>query len=228
MNIAIVLAAGKGVRMKNHEIPKAFIDVKGKPLVYYCLATLQECSLIDKIAIVVPNDYFDDAIQYHDTYGFSKIKHVVIGGNTRQQSVCNALHAIKAEENDIVLIHDSARPLVDERIIVDSIKCVKKYGAASTCIPSIDTIITSKSGNKVDSVIERKETYSEQTPASFRYSLILKAHEYALDDKVANASDDVQLVRRLGVDVGMVLGDKKNFKVTTEDDLNYLKAIMIK
>lgn len=228
MNIAIILAAGKGVRMKNHDIPKAFIQVKDKPLVYFCLKTFQESNLIDKIALVVPSDYFDEAIQYHDTFSFNKIKHVIIGGNSRQQSVNIALHAIKAEENDVVLIHDSARPLVDERIIIDNIKCVKKYGAASTCIPSIDTVFTSKSGSKVDSVIERKETYAEQTPASFRYNLILKAHEYALDDKVSNASDDVQLVRRLGVDVGMVVGDKKNFKVTTEDDLNYLKAVMLK
>lgn len=228
MNIAIVLASGKGTRMTNHHVPKAFIDVDGKPLLYYSLSTFQKCSLIDQIVLVIPKEYVKSSTEYRDMYNLSKLVWVVPGGETRQESVRFALDTIAAEEEDIVLIHDSARPLVSERIIFSNIQIATKTGAVATVIPTSDTIIVSKNGDLVDDVPNRSQCFIEQTPASFRYGLIHKAHQEALKDHVNDISDDVKLVKRLGIEVAMVLGERNNFKVTSEEDLKYLLTLLDK
>lgn len=226
MNIAIVLASGKGTRMTNHRVPKAFIDVGGKPLLYYSLSTFQNCSLIDQIVLAVPKEYLKTASKYRDIYGLNKLAHVIVGGATRQESVRLALDYIKAFPEDIVLIHDSARPLVSERIIFSNIQIASKTGAVATVMPASDTIIVSKNGDVVDDVPDRSKCFIEQTPASFRFDVIHRAHQEALKDHINDISDDVKLVKRLGVEVVMVLGERKNFKVTNEEDLEYLLTLL--
>lgn len=228
MNIAILLASGKGTRMTNHQVPKAFIDVGGKPLLYYSLSTFQNCSLIDQIVLAVPKDYLKIAEEYQKLYGLSKLVTVVSGGAIRQESVRLSLDAIKASPEDIILIHDTARPLVSERIIFSNIQIASKTGAVATVMPTNDTIITSEDGDLVDDVPDRSKCFIEQTPASFRYNLICKAHQKALEDRFSETSDDVKLVKRLGVDVAMVLGERNNFKVTSEEDLAYLLTLLNK
>ena len=129
-------------------------------------------------------------------------------------------------EDDIVVIHDSARPLISQRIINENIEGAKEFGAVDTVIPSADTIVKSIDENTIDSVPLRKELYLGQTPQSFKYSMILDAHNKAIENNNLEATDDCQLVLALKKDVHLVRGDKLNFKITTFEDLLLLKAVI--
>lgn len=228
MNIALILAAGKGERMEKHQLPKAFIDVLGKPLFYYSLSTFQNSEKIDRIVLVVPKDFLKLAHEYQINFNFPKLTQIVVGGETRQQSVYFALQNLNASPKDIILIHDAARPLVNERIIAENIEVSEKIGAAATILQTSDTIVVSKNRKLIDSIPKREEYYLEQTPASFRFDIIYKAHQCAFIDGISDSSDDLQLVARLGGKIGIIDGDKDNFKVTSEADLNHLLAIISK
>jgi 2-C-methyl-D-erythritol 4-phosphate cytidylyltransferase len=221
MNIAIILAAGKGERMLKHNIDKAFILVDDKPLLYYSLRTFDDVKEIDKIVLVVKEEYIDLISSYKDEYKIDKPLLIVKGGLTRQESVYNALTKIKYSDNDIVLIHDSARALVSKRIILDNIKVAKEHGACATAITSKDTILI-KENDEIKDIPDRAKCLLEQTPASFKYEIIMKAHEAAIKNNVIDSSDDVRLVKSIGVNIKIVDGDIDNFKVTTEEDLEYL------
>ena len=143
----------------------------------------------------------------------------------RQESVFNGLKEIKsfATDNDIVLIHDAARPLISKEIISNNIEACLKHDAVTTALLSKDTVIHSINQQSINDVPNRKELYQSQTPQTFRLSLILKAHE---ENKKSDATDDAQLVLSLGKNVFIVEGSSLNFKVTTDEDLTMLKALI--
>ncbi len=228
MNIALILAAGSGTRMGNAAVPKQFLEIYNKPILVHTIEQFEMHFDIDEIIIVTRKDYIDDIKRWIRQYDLTKVHHVVEGGDTRQISVFNGLTEIKkfAKDDDIVLIHDSARPLVNSRIISDNIEGAIKYGAVDTVIPSADTIIHSKDGIVIDNVPLRKELFLGQTPQSFRLELIIAAHENANSHEIVNASDDCQLIRKNNGEVYLVPGDKLNFKITTFDDLMMLKALL--
>ena len=158
-----------------------------------------------------------------------KVKSVVAGGNTRQISVYNGLKGVQevgAQDDDIVIIHDSARPLISQKIIVDNINACKEFGAVDTVIKASDTIVHSENGETITDIPPRKELYQGQTPQTFKMSIIMKAHEAALNNEIPNVTDDTKLVLSLGMPVHLVEGDKLNFKITTFDDLMMLKALL--
>lgn len=228
MNIAIILAAGSGTRMGNASVPKQFLMIYNKPIVVHTIEQFEMHFDIDEIVVVTKKDYIDELKVWVRQYDLTKVHHIVEGGDTRQSSVYQGLLAIRsfAKKDDIVLIHDSARPLVNGRIITENIEGALKFGAVDTVIPSADTIIHSFDGEKIDDVPVRKELYLGQTPQSFRFDLIMQAHEKALQEHVENASDDAQLIRKNHGDVYLVNGDRLNFKITTFDDLMMLKALL--
>ena len=228
MNIALILAAGSGTRMGNGSVPKQFLEIYNKPIVVHTIEQFEMHFDIDEIVIVTKKEYIDEIKVWIRQYDLTKVHHVVEGGDSRQISVFNGLTAIKgfAKNDDIVLVHDSARPLVNARIISDNIEGALKYGAVDTVIPSADTIIHSKDGIVIDNVPLRKELFLGQTPQSFRLDLILAAHEFANANNIVDASDDCQLIRRNNGEVYLVPGDKLNFKITTFDDLMMLKALL--
>ena len=151
----------------------------------------------------------------------------VIYGNEKQ-SLYRAIKALEdvCTDEDILIIHDAARPLISQRIINDNIVGAKEYGAVDTVIPSADTIIRSTNDSTIDSVPVRSELYLGQTPQSFKYSLIKEAHEFSINNNTIDATDDCQLVLKLNHDVHLVNGDKLNFKVTTFEDLLLLKSVV--
>ncbi len=227
MNIAIILAGGSGSRMGS-DIPKQFIDIYGKPLIVHTLESFDINTNIDYIAVVCKEDWCEDLQIWIRKYGINKAKWIVQGGNTRQESIYNALKKIETEcsENDIVVIHDAARPLISQRIIDDNIEGAKKYGAVDTVIPTSDTIVNSKDGEMINSVPIRKELYLGQTPQSFSYRLIKEAHEIALNNDRFDATDDCQLIIGMNENVHLIKGDKLNFKITTFEDMLLLKAVI--
>jgi len=224
MNYALIVAGGSGKRFGNI-IPKQFLLVNNRPLLFYTVEAFNKVKEIDGIILVVHKDYVDEVEQYRLKYNLNKIIMVTEGGETRQESVFKGLEAIKSlggKDNDIILIHDGARPLIDEKIIINNINECKKYGAVETAIVSTDTIVKSKDGETISSVENRNELFSVQTPQTFTFKIIYEAHEKNQNN---DASDDAQLVRLLNHEVRIVKGNKLNFKITTQEDLELFKSI---
>ncbi|MBU3188441.1 2-C-methyl-D-erythritol 4-phosphate cytidylyltransferase [Clostridium bowmanii] len=228
MNIAIILAGGKGSRMGMVDEPKQFIDIYGKPIVVHTIEAFDIHEQIDAIAVVCLKEWHEDIKIWTRKYELNKVKWIVDGGETRQESVFNGLKAIEEDVSpeDIVVIHDSARPLISHRIIVNNIEGAKKYGAVDTVIKASDTIIKSTDDETISSIPVRKELYIGQTPQSFVYSTIYDAHKTAEASKLQDSTDDCRLVLNCGKKVHLVDGDKLNFKITTMEDLLLLKSIV--
>jgi 2-C-methyl-D-erythritol 4-phosphate cytidylyltransferase len=228
--IAIIVAAGSGTRMKNLSEPKQFVNVNDKPLLLYSLETFANCDEIAGLTIVTNKEYFERVhnIINNNNKIKEKLASIVAGGNTRQESVLNGLRATldQFDENSVVLIHDAARPLISEEIIKENIKAVKEVGAAVTVLPASDTLLVSQDKENISSSLKRDEIYQAQTPQSFILKDIYQAHLLAKKDNL-NATDDASIFKKYNQKpLRMVNGDKRNFKVTTEEDLlilnNYL------
>ncbi len=226
MNIAVILAGGIGSRMGDIDKPKQYLDVYGKPLIVYTLEAFNKNCNVDYIAVVCKEQWKEDIHNWIREYKLNKVRWIFEGGETRQESSYHALKSLKkyCSDDDIVLIHDAARPLVSQRIISENIELAKKYYAVNTVIPANDTIIRSLDNFTTHDVPVRSEMFLVQTPQSFRYSVILDALSKALADSFTNSTDDCQLVFRLGKPVHLVQGDKLNFKITTIEDIELLKA----
>lgn len=228
MNIGIILAGGKGTRMGIVDQPKQFMDIYGKPIVIHTLETFDAHAEIDFIAIVCLEEWHDEIRRWLRKYDINKVKWIVPSGESRQGSTYNGLKAIENDitVDDIVVIHDSARPLVTSRIISDNIKGAKEYRAVDTAIPASDTIVKSIDTKTISNIPVRKELFLGQTPQSFVYGDIFKAHMHASSHNINDATDDCQLILNHGGTVALVEGEKLNFKITTMDDLLLLKAIV--
>lgn len=228
MNVAIVLAGGKGTRMEGADRPKQFTEVCGKPIIVHTLESFNSHSEIHAIVVVCLKEWQENIKSLIEKYNIHKIKWIVEGGATRQESVYNGLKVLEKEieAEDVVLIHDGARPLVSHGIITDNILGAREFGAVNTVIPSTDTVLKSGDGRIISEVPARKELFMVQTPQSFKYSIIYKAHNFARTNTVEDATDDCQLVFNLGREVHLVQGHRQNIKVTTKEDLVILKAFI--
>ena len=221
MNYAIVLAGGKGLRL-GLDTPKQFVIIKDEPMIVKTIKTFNNVDEIDAIIVVSLSDYIDHLNGLVKEYSLNIVKAVVAGGATRQQSVfagLQALEKLNASKEDVVLIHDGARPYVSKEIILNNIKTAKENDAAITVIKSTDSVLMSKQGKVVDSYLNREEIYNCQTPQSFKFGLILEAHKLAKEEGILDASDDACLAIRMNKKVSIVLGDVNNKKITYKEDL---------
>lgn len=229
MNIALILAAGSGTRMGNTNKPKQFLSIYNKPLIVHTIEAFEMHDDIDMILIVTNDTYIDDVKIWCKQYDLTKVQYIVAGGSSRQESVYNGLKKLEKigiSDEDIILIHDAARPLISQTIITDNIEACKKYQAVDTVIPSSDTIIRSVDKETICEIQKRSEQYQGQTPQSFTFKVINDAHEYAKSINNTETTDDCRLVLNMGKDVHLVNGSKLNFKITTFDDLMMLKALL--
>lgn len=214
---AIILAGGKGKRMGS-AISKQFIDIKGKPIIYYTLKKFSENKKIDNIIVVLPEDevkYFKENILKKYELRINKI---VIGGKERQDSVYNALKSLKNSSTDIVLIHDGARPFISERIINEGIKFAEIYGAAAPGVMPKDTIKVKNEKNFSVDTPNRANLVSIQTPQVFKFDEILECHE-KIRYNGEMVTDDTMVVEKYGYIVYLYDGEYTNIKVTTPEDL---------
>ena len=214
---AIILAGGKGKRMRL-AISKQFIDIKGKPIIYYTLKKFSENKKIDNIIVVLPEDevkYFKENILKKYELRINKI---VIGGKERQDSVYNALKSLKNSSTDIVLIHDGARPFISERIINEGIKFAEIYGAAAPGVMPKDTIKVKNEKNFSVDTPNRANLVSIQTPQVFKFDEILECHE-KIRYNGEKVTDDTMVVEKYGYSVYLYDGEYTNIKVTTPEDL---------
>lgn len=221
---AIIVAAGNSTRMKNTE-NKQFVEILGKPVLAYTLEAFEECDLVSQIIIVTKEEdivYCNNAIV--EEYGFTKVKKIIAGGEERQQSVYNGLKEVE-QDADIVVIHDGARPLVDAEDIEKSIfECIESK-AVVIGVKIKDTIKMVDQNGFVVETPDRQNLWIAQTPQTFDYKIILKAHEIAKQEGLMG-TDDAVLVERLGYKVKVVEGKYENIKITTEDDLKIVEAFL--
>lgn len=217
-NIAIILAAGKGKRMKADK-NKQFLQIKGKPILYHTLNAFSLCNEIDEIVLVAAKeeiDYCEKEIV--KKYNFYKVKYIVEGGKERQDSVLNGLLAIENSDCDIVLIHDGARPFVNNKIIKNCISYSKKYGATACGVNVKDTIkIKDKNNFSIDTP-NRESLFAVQTPQGFKYNLILDCHKKIKELKLI-VTDDTMVVEKFNNKVFLYEGSYNNIKITTPEDL---------
>lgn len=226
-NTAIVLAAGQGKRM-NSKIQKQFLEIQGRPLLYYSLCCFQESPLVDEIILVTGKqsiDYCEKEIV--KKYDFTKVKKIIEGGRERYDSVYAGLLA--CEDTEYVMIHDGARPFITQDMIERGMVCVKKTGACSAGMPSKDTVKIVDSDGFVRETPERNRVWIIQTPQIFSYSLIRKAHESIHKENMANITDDAMIVEsQTSVQVALFEGSYRNIKITTSEDLYVAEAFLKK
>ena len=213
----IIAAAGQGKRL-GADIPKQFLKIAGVPIIVKTVRAFCENEKIDDIVIVTHKDYLDHCRQLAAEYGLSKVVSVVEGGAERQDSVYRALEAVgqASPDTELVLVHDAARPFINQKTIDDVIAAAGTSGAAIACVPVKDSI---RQGTSEESRnIERKNLYNVQTPQGFRRELLTAAYEKAFADGFYG-TDDAGLVERLGQPVELVMGHYDNIKITTKEDM---------
>ena len=221
---AIIVAAGKGMRMKS-SLRKQYLLLAGRPVLAHTLLVFDACNLIENIILVVPKEDFD----YCTENVLSPITlrnnvTLVSGGAKRQKSVYNGLLAVDSKSANIVVIHDGVRPFVSPEQLTACIIAAKDCGACILGIPADSTVKQVNNSGYVDKTIERDRIWLAQTPQAFQYSLLIKAHDKARREGFSG-TDDALLVERLGGNVKVISGSKHNIKITTREDLALAKAI---
>ena len=270
MNIAVIFAGGSGTRMTNADKPKQFLMVHGKPIIVHTIEKFQKHPEIGGIVVACLEDWIPYVLEMKKRYGLDKLGAVVPGGETGQMSIYNGLKAAAEVyghsdhdantdgdfdgtigEQNIVLIHDGVRPLIDEKVISDNIAAVKKYGSAITCTPATETVIlvgdetlessageTDEGQNKnhvesvtdmkrdhVESVPDRSRSRFAKAPQSFFLKDILSVEEKAIGEGRTDMIDSCTLMKEYGYSLHTVIGPYYNIKITTPEDFIIYRAL---
>lgn len=223
--IAILTAAGTGTRM-HQNIPKQFLHVENKPIIIYTLEAFQNHPSIDEICVVILEGWEQIILAYAKQFNITKLKYVVNGGTTGQESIYNGIEAVKKDHlnDDIVMIHDGNRPMVSSEIITDSLVKQKLYGSAVAVIPCTEVVFVSKDGNSSGKSIMREELWRTQTPHTYFLGDIYDAHQEA--KAITNMAASCSLMEALGRKSYFSKGSEKNLKITTVDDIEIFKALL--
>ena len=219
---AIVLAAGQGKRMGT-KVQKQYLEIEGKPVLYYSLHAFEKSAIIDEIVLVVGENQVEYC--YSEIvlkYGFDKVKTVVEGGAERYHSVWNGLQEV--DDDSYVFIHDGARPFVDEEILERAYKDVQNCKACVVGMPAKDTIKLADREGYVEETPERSLVWMIQTPQVFETSLVKKAYALLMEQDNPQVTDDAMVVEQmLGHKVKLTLGSYENIKITTPEDLDIVE-----
>ena len=227
MTIALLTAAGQGTRM-GQDIPKQFLHINDKPVIVYTLERFQNNPQIDAIILVTLEHWMDFIWSYAKQFGITKLKWVVPGGETGQESIYNGLCKLREEapEDTVVMIHDGNRPMVDNDIISDSLYVFQKYGSAIAAIPCTEAVFKSADGLVSHTSIPREELYRTQTPHTYRLADALWAHEEAIKRGIRNTAAICTMMNALDREIYFSRGSEKNIKLTTMDDIEIFKALL--
>ena len=229
MNIAIILAGGIGTRMQRN-IPKQFISVYDKPILFYTLEGFQKHPQIDLIEVVCVDGWHDVVWAYAKQYNITKLKWVISGGNTGQESIRNGVYNLegKVMGNDIVVIHDGIRPLVDESVLTDVLLVAEKYGNAVTSLPYNEQIfvVNEKDESITTQYIPRETLRRVSTPQAYKFGVLDSKYHEAFEKKIGiyGSSYTNTMMVELGETLHFAAGSDKNIKLTTKDDLEMFKA----
>jgi len=212
----VIVAAGTSQRMRS--INKLFVPLGGKPLLAWSVDTCQRCSLIQQIVLVLNDKDLARGWKLKEERGWSKVT-LCPGGTRRQDSVREGLRRIR--DCDLVMIHDGARPFLTLNLIKEGLEMVGETGAAVAAVPVKDTIKLAAEGRLVEETLQRDKLWAAQTPQIFSFDVITRAYE----NLSTEVTDDATAVERLGHKVQLYMGDYKNIKVTTTEDLALARII---
>ena len=215
---AVIVAAGNSTRMEG--LDKTFAPVLGMPLVVHTIDQFESSSLVHQIVLVVAKDSVGRARELMQHRAYSKVTNVCVGGRRRQDSVRSGLEALSSCE--WVMVHDGARPCLDEAILQRGLEAAFRYGSAIAGVPVKDTIKMVSPHQIVEKTPDRSLLWAAQTPQVFRYPMLLDAHRALNQD----FTDDAAMIESLGHSVKMYLGSYENIKVTTSDDLVIAEAFL--
>jgi len=226
MNAAIILSGGTGERMRQtSKVPKQYIEVNSHPILEYCLRTFMKSDSIDGVVIVANelwHSYIEDIVQ---KFGLNKFWGFAQPGETRQLSIYNGL--IRLEEmypgTDRVIIHDAVRPLVSLDLIKRCLENLDEAEGAMPVLPAKDTYYKSLDGQKVTDLLPRSQLFAGQAPEAFRFQPYLAAHKKLSKEDLSTVNGSSELAHKSGMEIKMIPGEERNFKVTTPEDLMLLK-----
>lgn len=224
--IALIPAAGMGKRM-GADINKQYLLLAGMPIVARTISIFERADFVDEIYLVTPSPEIPYCREYVvEKYGFTKVRQIVPGGAERQNSVMNGLRAMEdVLDDDVVLIHDGVRPFILPSILEHAVETARQHDGALVAVPAKDTIKLVTDGI-VRETPPRENIWLAQTPQAFRYAVIRAAHEIAEAERFLG-TDDASLVERMGKDVHIVMGDYRNIKITTPEDLVLAEAFLL-
>ena len=224
VNVSVVIvAAGSGSRMGS-EIPKQFLEVSGKPILAYTIDKFDSLESVNEIVVVTRSDSIVLCGDIVKQYEYKKVKTIIEGGATRQESVYKGLCAL-GEDSQYVLIHDGARPLISSDAIDRCISSVIKNNACAVGVPLVDTIKYSDTGEYITKTVDRSRLWSIQTPQAFEKELIINYHKKAIEDNFS-ATDDCMLLEHYGEKIALVEGEYENIKITSPIDIFVMEGII--
>ena len=232
-NIAIIIAGGSGSRM-GQNIPKQFINVYDKPVLIYTLEGFQRHPMIDAIEVVCIEGWEKVLQAYANQFNISKLQWITVGGDSAQESIRNGVYNLegKVNDDDIIIIHDGIRPMIDDSVLTDVIKKAEKYGNAVSSMPYNEQIFVVDKGdeNTTTQFIPRETLRRVSTPQAYRYNLLnTKYHEaYTKNIGIHGSHYANTMMVELGVKLYFAKGSDKNIKLTTKDDLELFKGYMTK
>lgn len=227
MNYALIFAGGVGNRMNSRAKPKQFLEIHGKPIIVHTIEHFQKSKLIDEICVVIVQEWIDYMKSLLEQYRLTKVKWLVPGGKSAIASQYNGLKAIEStDDNDIVLIHDGVRPIINEELIERCIDGVKTYGSAVTVAPAIETIIQVDADNMIHTTFPREACQLARAPQCFYLKDILFAHEQARSEGVHDFVDSTSMLLHYGKKIHTVTGPAENIKVTNPADFYICRALL--
>lgn len=229
MVVALIIAGGSGNRM-GQDIPKQFINVYDKPVLVYTLEAFQNHPGIDMIEVVCLDGWHEILWAYAKQFNIAKLKWVVSGGETSQESIRNGVYSLedKCSEDDIIIIHDGIRPLIDEDVLSDVIVKCRQYGNAVTSMPYNEQIFVKSDDFSTEKYIPRESLMRVSTPQAYKFGKLAGAYHTAFDRKIGiygSAYTNTMMVD-LGEKLYFAKGSDKNIKLTTKDDLEIFKALL--
>lgn len=227
-NIALIIAGGKGDRM-GQDIPKQFLNVYDKPVIVYTMKRFQDHPEIDGIVVVCIDGWHEVVKSYAKQFGIAKLDSVVSGGNTGFESIINGTKEVERlyGGDALILVHDAIRPNLSSEIISENIRVCHEKGNAITCIPCQEAMLYSKDRISSDKVINRDELLRTQTPQTFYVKDLRKVQEEALAGGMKNTTASCTLMIEMGYKVYKVDGSEKNVKLTTPEDVEIFKALIV-
>lgn len=230
-NIAIIIAGGVGKRM-GQSIPKQFININDKPVLVYTLESFQKHPQIDAIELVCLDGWQNVARAYAEQYGISKLKWIVTGGESGQESIRNGVYNLesKVADDDVILIHDGVRPLLNSEVISDVIVKCQKYGNAVTSMPYNEQIFVVDPDDETttEKYIPRETLRRVSTPQAYNFALLDEKYHEAFEKKIGiyGSSYTNTMMVDLGVKLHFAAGSDMNIKLTTPENLDFFKAYL--
>ena len=225
MNVAIIFAGGVGSRMGKTAKPKQFLEIYGRPIIVRTLDVFSQHPEIDAIAVSILKSHREEFEELVDQYRLHKVRWIIDGGATGQESRHNALKAVAQDcgQDTTVLIHDGVRPFIDERVISENIQMVAEKGNAITCSKVNQTIVQVEQG-EIQATIPRDSLYMAQAPQSFNLGEILSLYDRAVAEGEHDSIDSCSLMRRYERPTYMLKGPSTNIKVTEAEDFHIAKT----